>query len=147
MDSRMKKWLMWGVGIVAVLVVAMGLAAAVGYKLVKKFHDFGEYQAVFLTNGQVYFGKLDFEHKWAVLHDIYYLQKTEQLQQAVGAAPADPNLLPSNPSNQQFQLVKLGTELHGPEDEMFIDRDKILFWENLRDDSRVVQKIKESQSQ
>ncbi len=89
------------------------------------------YQAVFLTNGQVYFGKLESAHGWLVLNDIYYLQASESLQQT--ATPTD---------NKNVQLVKLGTELHGPEDAMFIERDKVLFWENLKEDSKVVEAIK-----
>jgi hypothetical protein len=37
--------------------------------------------------------------------------------------------------------VKLGSELHGPQDAMFIDSDKVMFWENMKDDSKVVQAI------
>jgi hypothetical protein len=41
-----------------------------------------------------------------------------------------------------INLVKLGAELHGPTDEMRINRDHILFIEDLKDDSQVVQGIK-----
>jgi hypothetical protein len=102
-----------------------------------------EYQAVFLTNGQVYFGKLDFEGHWYVLRDIYYLQVTQELQPASGNGSSQNITTPQNNSQQQkVQLVKLGSELHGPEDAMYIARDKIMFWENLKSDSRVIQTIK-----
>lgn len=91
------------------------------------------YQSVFLSNGQVYFGKLSGSGPWLVLSDIYYLQAPEPLQQTGGERAKD--------SNQNIQLVKLGNELHGPLDAMYIERDQVLFWENLKDDSRVVDAI------
>lgn len=101
----------------------------------------GEYQAVFLSNGQVYFGKLeDVSSDYATLSDIYYLQVTASppLQ-----GPADQQPAQQNP---QLQLVKLGNELHGPEDKMHINTDHILFFEDIKDSGRVVQAIKEYQA-
>ncbi len=95
-----------------------------------------DYQAVFLTNGQVYFGKLTEGSDWMKLTDIYYLQVTQNLQQADTSTAA----------KNDIQLVKLGSELHAPQDEMHIDRDKILFWENLKDDGKVVQAIHQYKS-
>src|SRR5690349_15379852 len=44
------------------------------------------YQAVFLTNGQVYFGKLTHVgEQYATLEDIYYLQVTNPPLQGAGA--------------------------------------------------------------
>ena len=95
-------------------------------------HLWGGYQAVFLSNGQVYFGKLFREtNQYAVLRDVYYLQITQPPQPLrAGEVP---------PAN--INLVKLGGELHGPVDEMRINRDHILFVEDLKSDSRVVQAI------
>lgn len=92
-----------------------------------------KYQAVFLTNNQVYFGKLSRANSsYPVLREIYYLRVTQALQ------PRDPNQ-----PVQQLQLVKLGGELHGPEDEMRINKDQILFVEDLKADSQVVAAINE----
>ncbi len=94
----------------------------------------GQYQAVFLTNGQVYFGKVsDVNNGYVKLSDIYYLQVQQSVQ------PTDK----SKSSNDQSQvsLAKLGSELHGPEDSMNINRDQVLFWENLKNDGKVVQAI------
>lgn len=104
------------------------------------------YQAVFLTNGQVYFGKLSVSKDWVELTDIYYLQVTQNLQQASTDASKTPTSTgTANPQNN-IQLVKLGSELHGPTDAMHIDRDKILFWEDMKDDSKVVQAIHQYQA-
>lgn len=97
-----------------------------------------DYQAVFLTNGQVYFGALsDAENAYVNLQKIYYLQVTPTLQ-TQGTVEGG-----AQPPQQQLSLVKLGNELHGPVDEMFINRDHILFIEDLKDDGRVVQAIKD----
>ncbi|OGE74035.1 MAG: hypothetical protein A3I07_01130 [Candidatus Doudnabacteria bacterium RIFCSPLOWO2_02_FULL_42_9] len=138
-----KKW-----AVVAVVVV---LAAAAGFGYYYKDTTGStsgavlgvdtEYQAVFLTSGQVYFGKLSMgEGDWMQLRDIYYLQVTQQLQ-------PDPTSQDATAQTQQknIQLVKLGSELHGPQDVMNIDRDKILFWENMKDDSKVVEAIRKYQ--
>ena len=90
------------------------------------------YKAIFLTNNQVYFGKLRAQtlHNY-ILTDIYYLQETQGSQlQKVNSA-------------QQIQLVKLGSEIHGPEDKMKINKNLILFIENLKKDSFVVKSINE----
>lgn len=89
-------------------------------------------QAVFLTNGQVYFGYVQRANsKTVTLSDIYYLQ----VQQPIQPAEDKDNQQP------QISLVKLGEELHGPEDEMRINRDHILFIEDMKDESRVNQAI------
>lgn len=91
-----------------------------------------QYQAVFLNdqNGQVYFGKLSLVNaKYYRLTDIFYV-RVEQVQPDTGTTAA-----------QNISLAKLGSELHGPEDEMFISKDKVLFWENLKGDGKVVKAI------
>ena len=99
------------------------------------------YQAVFLSNGQVYFGKLSgMTASYATLKDIYYLQVT--------TPPAgDASQLNQQQAQQQQQLslVKLGEELHGPVDEMKINRDQVLFYEDIKEDGRVMQAIREYQ--
>lgn len=100
-----------------------------------------QFQAVFLTNGQVYFGKLSkVNNGYVKLTNIYYLQ--------VSSSGSQSTVQPSNSSTaqQQVSLAKLGGELHGPEDSMFINRDQMLFWENLKSDGKVVQAISNYQS-
>jgi hypothetical protein len=94
-----------------------------------------QYQAVSLTNGQVYFGKLEkIIPEGYVLSDIYYLQVPNG--QTAQSKPA---------KNQSFTLSKLGSEPHGPEDKMFIESRQVLLWENLKDNSQVVRAIKADQ--
>ena len=86
------------------------------------FIDSDAYQAVFLTNDQIYFGRLkNISSDYLILSDVYYVKINED---GVG------------------QLVKLGAgEPHGPKDEMVINQDQVLFWENIRSDSQVVKTI------
>lgn len=107
------------------------------------------YQAVFLTNGQVYFGKLDgLTHRSLVLTDVYYVQETpadtEQApqQDAQQTQPEQQNTQ-ENAEQTQFAVVRLGNELHQPENQMVINRDQVLFWENLRSDSQVISAIEQ----
>jgi len=103
----------------------------------KSAPDSSAYQAVFLANGQVYFGKIsETDNTYVVLKDIFYLQANSNQLQATGT-----NQTSTPQAQSQMSLVKLGNELHGPTDEMFINRDQILFFENLKPDSRVVTAI------
>ena len=129
-----KRWKTKKLIVLAILVILI-LGCMFGRKLWLASATKG-YQAVFLTNGQVYFGKLSASGNFFKLTDIYYLQATQPLQQAgTGETPA-------TPTQPNIQLVKLGSELHGPQDAMYIEHDKVLFWENMKDDSKVVDPIK-----
>ena len=102
-----------------------------------KYVDSSKYQAVFLNGGQVYFGKITaLNAQYTSLADIYYLRVNQQVQ---------PN---GNTQNQNdVQLVKLGCELHGPQDQMVINREQIIFWENLKDDGQVAQAVSKYKQQ
>lgn len=102
--------------------------------------DGSKYQAVFFTNGQVYFGKLKpFNDKYMKLTDVYYLQnKTEEADSKNPQATAQ--------EGSDVQLIKLGNEVHGPTDEMIISRDQVLFFENLKSDGKVSESISQFQN-
>ena len=102
--------------------------------------DTNKYQAVFLNSGAVYFGKLQIMNSnYMKLTDVYYLQT--QAADAKNPQPAASN------SSTNLQLVKLGSELQGPEDEMVINKDQVTFFENLKSDGKVTQSIVKYQSQ
>lgn len=94
------------------------------------------WQAVFLSNGQVYFGKIiKINKETVVLRDIYYLQVvTQPLQRS-----AEGEIIQQE--EQRLTLIKLGNEIHGPKDEMIINRDHVVLMEDLKDDGRVVTAI------
>lgn len=103
--------------------------------------DSNKYQAVFFTNGQVYFGKLHaFSDDSLKLTDIYYLQ-TQSEEKTDSANPQQ-----TSTSQNDVQLIKLGDEIHGPEDEMVISKEQLLFYENLKTDGKVAQSIEKHKS-
>jgi hypothetical protein len=88
------------------------------------------YQAVLLTNGSVYFGKLDgYQTKFPVLSDVYYVQ--------TGVDPAT--------KKSTSVLVKRGKELHSP-DRMYLTPSQIVLVEPVGPDSKVAQLIAESKA-
>jgi hypothetical protein len=110
-----------------ILVVALvGYLMLSGPKNESNYVDSDRLQAVFLNGGQVYFGKIkNLNSDYLRMEDIFYLRVNQVVQ---------PNQ--SNNSSQQQQndisLVKLGCELHRPENEMLINREQVIFWENLK---------------
>lgn len=86
------------------------------------------YQAVLLTNGAVYYGKLEgYGTNHPILTEVYYI------------------VTQTNPETKQSSnvLVKRGKELHGP-DRMYINASHILFVEPVGAGSKVAQLIAES---
>ena len=84
------------------------------------------YQAVFLTNGSTYFGRLQEQGSdWFVLSDVFYLSSSDQ---------------------SGTQLIKRGSEPQGPKEPMLISRQQVLFIENMRDDSDIVALIRRFKS-
>ena len=128
--------------VAALVAVALVFAAVTAYnKFAGSPVDSAKYQAVFLTNGQVYFGKLQKSvDNYYKLTDVFYLQAT---QTAATENSETESQNPQDPAGETgVQLIKLGNEVHGPEDEMIIDRSQVLFIENLKDDGKVVDSIK-----
>ncbi|OIO49640.1 MAG: hypothetical protein CO042_02490 [Parcubacteria group bacterium CG_4_9_14_0_2_um_filter_41_8] len=123
--------------VIAIVIVAIIVIVSWMWASQNKLSGFDkDWQAVFLTNGQVYFGQVKAQNSaQVILKDIYYLQVTRPLQQTQeGQEQADA-------TQGELSLVKLGNELHGPTDNMYINRDHVLFIEDLKDDSNVVQAI------
>jgi len=91
------------------------------------FIDYDTYQAIFLTNNQIYFGHLkNISSDYLILSEVYYIKVNDE---------------------GKGQIIKLGViEPHGPQDKMIINRDQVLYWENLKPSSQVIQTIKELQS-
>src|SRR3990167_515518 len=117
---------------IVVLVVMVGIINGLFLAKFLKYDSYDErdfidptvYQAVFLTNDQIYFGLLkNVSNDYLILSDVYYVKVNE---------------------NGAGQLIKLGAgEPHSPKNEMIINQDQVLFWENLRSDSAVVKTIQD----
>lgn len=119
-----------------VLVVALVLSLFFGnVPAENKYVNKKTLQAVFLNNGQVYFGNIrSLNEKYVRVSNIYYLRVNQQVQ---------PNQTNTNAAAQDISLVKLGCELHGPDDQMLINRDQVTFWENLKTDGQVAKAVTE----
>jgi hypothetical protein len=113
--------------LVAALVLLVGLGNTPNEG---KFVKDKNLQAVFLNNGQVYFGNIkSLNEKFINLTGVYYLRVNgDQSAQAQA-------------SSNNVSLVKLGCELHGPTDQMLINRDQVTFWENLKTDGQVAKAV------
>lgn len=99
--------------------------------------DPNSWQVVFLTNGQSYFGHLSgWEGNNPVLTKVYYVR---------AAGPASP---PGGKkeSDQKIDVIKLGGEFYGPQDALFLSKQQVIFVENLKDKSEVVDIIKKYES-
>lgn len=117
---------------IAVIAIAIAFSFYVNGSGEAQYISTDQYQAVFLNNGQVYFGKIkSLNDHYLDVTNIFYLS-TQSAQPAASSKSS---------SNNKFSLVKLGCELHGPEDQMIINSGQVTFWENLRSNGQVVQAI------
>jgi len=143
--KKSKSWVGLNLAFVALLFSGTILVVALLWFLViggpaneAKSIDKSKLQAVFLNGGQVYFGNIrELNGKFMRVGNIYYLRVNQQVQ-------------PDQQANQNandVSLVKLGCELHGPQDEMLINREQVVFWENLKSDGQVAKAVAEYQKQ
>lgn len=118
---------------IAILVAAIAVAFTRGGDNESKYISTKHYQAVFLNNGQVYFGNINnLNGKYLRMTNIYYLTQSSSTDTSGKA------------TNGNYSLVKLGCQqIHDPFDEMIINRDQVTFWENLQDNGKVVTSIKQ----
>jgi hypothetical protein len=117
------------VAVVIVAVLVLGLVAILNKNTAGLAIDSSKYQAVFLAGGQHYFGNLkSLDDDFFELTGVYYLYKQDDTEV-------------QEQENSNLQLLKLVDDVHGPEDRMIISKSQVLFYENLRTDSRVSQLI------
>ncbi|MDP3015022.1 MAG: hypothetical protein Q8N28_01245 [bacterium] len=108
--------------IVIILLIALG---AVVYWQRSGFEK--SYWAVYLDTGDLYFGKLSSFPKLS-LSDVWFLQRNPQDTQ--------------NP----LSLTKFGNAFWGPEDKIYLNEKSVAWKTKLREDSQVVQFIKNPQT-
>lgn len=115
--------------------VAVGIAVFLALFFAVRYWDFalpsfgqGRYQAVFLSNGQTYFGHyIDRIGPYVKVEGAYYIQQT----------PTATENQPQSPP--ESRLIKRGNELHQPLPYVLIAKSAILFVEDLKPDSAVAQ--------
>lgn len=127
LKNPLKKWI---VSFVVIVLVAWGTGQWFG---VFSGIDRGTYQAVFLVNNQVYFG-----HLRGGMWGVYTLKDAHTLQ----VASTEPRAVPPISLN----IVSLKNQAHTPVDIMYIPREQVLFWENLKLDSPAIKVIEEQKA-
>lgn len=117
------------------ILVALTIALAGAFIAAYFFLPHGErinasgYQVVYMTSGQAYFGKLKNTTGDYLLLDTPYTAQ---------------DVSPEGEEDVQTSttLVKVSQQQYGPTEAMSLKSDQVLFWQNLRDDSKVSQAIK-----
>jgi hypothetical protein len=106
-----------------IFIVALVILIVVVYAVRGGF-DFskGNYAAVYLITGDIYFGKLVQGFNWFKLSDVFFIQRSEK---------GDLNL---NSFKDAFWK---------PSEPLNIKKDKVIFWAYLEKDSPVVQAIEQ----
>lgn len=144
---RNLSWVKW-----FTLIVAIAAGSVAGWfmwsldRSVEETIDSSKYQAVFLSNGQVYFGKLSVVNRdYLKLTNIFYLERqltTDTNSTTNNDSSSEDNSSSAPPTNDNnFQLLKYSEVLYGSEDAMVISRDDIIRYENLRSDGVVARAI------
>jgi hypothetical protein len=112
--------------------VALGIVVFLVLLFAVRWWDFAlpnvgaaRYQAVFLSNGQTYFGRyIDRLGPYVKIENAYYIQTNQAEDQS---------------TPPESRLIKRGNELHQPLSSVLIPRTAILFVEDLRPDSPIGQ--------
>ena len=86
------------------------------------------YRAVFLTNNQVFFGKMVGQNQnYITLENVFYIQDKKDLENA--------------DTTGDVSLIRAGREVHGPTNQIEISRPQVLFMQTLKDDSKILSAI------
>lgn len=143
-SSDAPKWLnmlsvviLFGIAILLLLLTLLFVRSESGKSSEAAQVETSQYQAVFLNNGQVYFGNItDLNGRYVRLNNIYYLT------QATTASAAG-----QQQASSDYTLIKLGCQqIHHPTDQMIISRDQVTFWENLDKNGKVAKSIADFKS-
>lgn len=87
--------------------------------------------AVYLDSGQIFYGKKDKQSQnYVTMSDVFYYQ---------------PGVRSPKPEN--IRIIKVGTEIHQPQDYIYINKQHIERQEQLTDDSIVVKAIEQYKEQ
>ncbi len=117
---------------VVMIMAAVAVLAALYFVLTgrdEKQATAGQWYALKLVNGEIYYGQVeDTAADPVIVNNVYYNYDQQQ-----------GNKEPSEIGN--LRLVKRGQETHGPAGSMDIVRAQILYLEPLKDDSKVLEAI------
>lgn len=113
--------------LIALLIAGLSYVAASWWDFTVPSLGEARYQAVFLTNGQAYFGHFrDRIGPYARVDDAYYIQTQE------GETSADGTAQPPG-----SKLVRRGVELHAPRQPFYVAKSAIVFVEDVGSASEI----------
>jgi hypothetical protein len=119
-------------GTILLFIIGVGILGGVARFIYQVAGPDNEYKAVVLTSGDVYFAKVsDSFGRYLTLRDIFYPQVAQTVQ---GQQP-------------EVRIIKFGGEIHGPQDEIQVNREHVIMIQPLRSDSQVIETIDQYKSQ
>jgi hypothetical protein len=111
--------------VIVIVIVLVAVGVGIGLRLLAGQNPAGasEYSAVYLTTGDIYFGKLSW-FPWPHMKNVWFLQRTvnQQNQTQLGVAP-------------------LSSAFWKPIDEIYLNPKEIILWTSLRNDSQLAQAL------
>jgi hypothetical protein len=103
----------------------------------RKYVDSSRLQVVSLANGLVYIGRITaLNNDYVRLADTFFITPSQAVQGSDKQAQV-----------VNYDLVKPGCEIFGLEDEMVINREQLVFWENLKSDGKAAKAVEEYRKQ
>lgn len=112
---------------VVVLVVLVAVGVAIGARFASSGSGSGEqesdYTAVYLTTGDLYFGKISWWPK-PHLKDVWILNRDTSAEAA-----------------SQLSVVPFKGVVWGPSDDLYLNPKEIIWWTRLRSDSQIVKAV------
>jgi hypothetical protein len=133
-----KRWLK---GALFVLIIIAGLTSAWSLRCYLAYQgiDRARYQAVYLDNDNVYFGKVQYQIDGDILLSDVFRVQAEKDSSSQSSSASNSSAAQQTASN--IRLIKPGKEVHAPDDTMLINKGKVLFIENLKTDGEVAKVI------
>ena len=132
-QPQKKGWLIPAV----VAVIVLLIVGAVAWDLVEGRSGAprsDRYPAVFVVNGQVFFCNLKNTHgDYLTLEGAYYTRKQD--------VPEDATEEQKAAVSNNVSLARVGDEVYGPESTIRIKAEQVLFWQDLKSDSKVAKAI------
>lgn len=119
----LSKKLILALVLAVVVIIALGLW--LGFKFIGPKDPAGpsEYSAVYLSTGDIYFGKLSW-FPWPHMKNVWFMQRGVDQQ-----------------NQTQLGLAPLKNAFWGPVDEIYLNSKQVIFWTSLRNDSQVAQAL------
>lgn len=144
-ESTPKKRSNWAAKTIVTLliIIAIVLGGWFAWSAYSKSTNYGidnsKYQAIFLTNGQIYFGKLH------AFNDESFRLTTGYVAQAKTETTSGDSDDADTETSGGIVLIRLANETYGPENELFISKQQILHYENLKADSQYAKLIDQNE--